>query len=42
MNPALYVTNDSPHDLLGYVVFTYTFHLWNKDKARDNEKAGAQ
>src|SRR5438876_5676829 len=42
MNPAVYVTNDKPHDILGYVVFTYTFHLWNKDKARDNEKAGAQ
>ncbi len=28
VNPALYVTNDSPHDVLGYVVFTYTFHIW--------------
>src|SRR6476659_11099683 len=27
-NPALYVSNDSKHDLFGYVVFTYTFHLW--------------
>jgi hypothetical protein len=42
VNPALYVTNDKPHDILGYVVFTYTFHLWNKDKTRDNEKAGAR
>jgi hypothetical protein len=42
VNPALYLTNDKAHDILGYVVFTYTFHLWNKDKARDNEKAGAQ
>jgi len=41
-NPAIYITNDSPHKILGYVVFTYTFHLWNKDKARDKEKAGAQ
>jgi hypothetical protein len=32
-NPAIYVTNDSPHKILGYVVFTYTFHLWNKNKA---------
>ena len=24
----LYVTNDRPHEVLGYVVFTYTFHLW--------------
>jgi hypothetical protein len=36
-SPAIYITNDRPHEILGYVVFTYTFHLWNKDKA----KAGA-
>ena len=30
-NPALYVTNDK-HKLIGYVVFTYTLHLWAKDK----------
>jgi hypothetical protein len=24
------VTNDSPHEVLGYVVFTYTFHLWGE------------
>jgi hypothetical protein len=36
MNPAMYITNDKPHDILGYVVFTYTFHLWNKGK----DKAG--
>jgi hypothetical protein len=40
-NPAIYITNDRPHEILGYVVFTYTFHLWNKDKAKDKEKAGA-
>jgi hypothetical protein len=28
MNPALYVNNGPGHDLFGYVVFTYTFHLW--------------
>lgn len=32
-NPAIYITNDRPHKILGYVVFTYTFHLWNKEKA---------
>jgi len=33
-NPAIYVTNDSPHEVLGYVVFTYTFHLWSgKEKS---------
>jgi hypothetical protein len=31
-NPALYVSNDSKHDLFGYVVFTYTFHLWGRKK----------
>jgi hypothetical protein len=31
-NPALYVSNDSEHDLFGYVVFTYTFHLWGDKK----------
>jgi hypothetical protein len=36
VNPALYVTNDSPHRVLGYVVFTYTFHLWNKDNGKGN------
>jgi hypothetical protein len=37
MNPALYVTNDSPHHVLGYVVFTYSFHLWKgaPDKEKD-------
>jgi len=30
MNPALYVNNGPGHDLFGYVVFTYTLHLWNK------------
>jgi hypothetical protein len=30
MNPALYVNNGPGHDLFGYVVFTYTFHLWGK------------
>ena len=34
VNPAIYVTNDSPHEVLGYVVFTYTFHLWSgKEKS---------
>jgi hypothetical protein len=27
-NPAIYVTNDSPHEVLGYIVFTYTLPLW--------------
>jgi hypothetical protein len=31
-NPALYVSNDSKHDLFGYIVFNYTFHLWGGKK----------
>jgi hypothetical protein len=41
VNPAIYVTNDNPHHVLGYVVFTYTFHLWGekeKRAAQGNEK----
>jgi hypothetical protein len=34
-NPALYVTNDSPHHLLGYVVFTYTLPIWAKTKTTE-------
>lgn len=37
MNPAVYVTNDSRHNLMGYVVFTYTFHLWAKDKKEKDQ-----
>jgi hypothetical protein len=35
-NPALYVTNDSPHHVLGYIVFSYTFHLWKGAKSETN------
>src|SRR5204862_267205 len=28
-NPALYVNNGPKHDLFGYIVFTYTFHVWS-------------
>jgi hypothetical protein len=31
-NPALYVSNHSKHDLFGYIVFTYTFHLWGRGR----------
>src|SRR5436190_9972112 len=34
-NPAIYITNDRPHEILGYVVLTYTFHLW-KSKGETN------
>src|SRR5262245_36372812 len=35
-NPAIYFSNDDPRRLLGYVVFTYTFHLW-----RGKQESGA-
>jgi hypothetical protein len=38
-NPALYVTNDSPHRVLGYIVFTYAFHLWANDGSPGNKPA---
>jgi len=34
-NPALYVNNGPKHDLFGYIVFTYTFHLWGRSPAPD-------
>src|SRR5881275_2417994 len=27
-NPAIYFSNDDPRRVMGYIVFTYTFHLW--------------
>ena len=30
VNPALYFANYHPDRLMGYIVFTYTFHLWGK------------
>jgi hypothetical protein len=38
MNPALYINNGPGHDLFGYVVFSYTFHLWNKTRGKELEK----
>jgi hypothetical protein len=31
---ALYVSNNEPHDLMGYTVFTYTFHIWGQKKEK--------
>jgi hypothetical protein len=36
-NPALYVNNGPKHDLFGYIVFTYTFHLWGDKSERSAE-----
>ena len=37
-NPAIYFSNDDPRRVFGYIVFTYTFHLWSEKK---KEKEGA-
>ena len=39
-NPAIYFSNDDPSRVMGYIVFTYTFHLWG-DK-NDNRTASAK
>ncbi len=31
-NPAIYFSNDDPSRVMGYIVFTYTFHLWGDKK----------
>ncbi len=36
-NPALYVNNGPKHDLFGYIVFTYTFHLWGNKSGKTAE-----
>src|SRR5438309_7025518 len=37
MNPAIYFSNDDPRRIMGYIVFTYTFHLWKPKTERTNE-----
>jgi hypothetical protein len=32
VSSAIFVTNDSPHEVLGYASFTYTFHVWGGRK----------
>jgi hypothetical protein len=39
-NPALYFSNDDPGRVMGYVVFTYTFHLWGD--RNENRSASAK
>ena len=31
-NPAIYFSNDDLSRVMGYIVFTYTFHLWGDKK----------
>jgi len=41
-NPAIYFSNDDPSRIMLYVVFTYTFHVWQpKEKPADSDVAGS-
>ena len=41
-NPAIYFSNDDPSRIMLYVVFTYTFHVWQpKEKNKDDAVAGS-
>ena len=41
-NPAIYFSNDDPGRIFGYIVFTYTWHLWQpKEKSDDSDVAGS-
>jgi hypothetical protein len=33
-NPALYFSNDDLGRVMGYIVLTYTFHLWGREKEK--------
>ena len=39
MNPAIYFANYHPERLMGYIVFTYTFHLWGDKREPIGESA---
>jgi hypothetical protein len=39
VNRAIYVTNDRPHEVLGYIVFTYTFYLWGGKETPESTSA---
>ncbi|MFL6583026.1 MAG: hypothetical protein ACJ8KU_00755 [Chthoniobacterales bacterium] len=40
VNPAIYFPNYHPERILGYVVFTYTFHLWDSGRHKDATAPG--
>lgn len=37
VNPAIYFPNYHPERILGYIVFSYTFHFWVRDKQRKDQ-----
>ena len=40
VNPAIYFANYHPERIMGYIVFTYTVHLWNKTGGKEIAKSG--
>ena len=36
-NPAIYFSNDDLSRIFGYIVFTYTFHLWGEKSGKTDE-----
>src|SRR5436190_2164949 len=40
-NPAIYFSNDDPRRVMGYIVFTYTFHVW-RDKTQRTDDAASE
>src|SRR5256714_3351768 len=38
-NPAIYFSNDDPRRVMGYIVFTYTLHVWGDKKQRTEDGA---
>jgi len=41
-NPAIYFSNDDPRRIFGYIVFTYTFHLWGDKGGKDKSEATSE
>ena len=39
-NPAIYFSNDDPRRVFGYIVFTYTFHVWGNNKNSNTDTSG--
>jgi hypothetical protein len=37
VNPAIYFSNEHLDRIMGYVVFTYTFHVWAKEKKQKDQ-----
>ena len=37
VNPAIYFANYHPERVMGYIIFTYTFHIWAKDKKEKDQ-----